>query len=110
MKLLIDQNLPRSLVDHFSAEFPGSIHITSLALDEAADETLWAHARANGFIIITKDSDFQQLSYLLGPPPKVIWLRCGNRSVEQIVRLILENLPTLQSFEQDPTAALLALR
>lgn len=110
MKLLVDQNLPRSLVTHFSAEFPDSIHAASLALDQAPDESLWAKARDNDFTLITKDSDFQQLSFLLGPPPKVIWLRCGNSSVGQIVSLIRGNLPAIQSFKRNPAAALLTIR
>jgi len=42
------------------------------------DETVWEYARQNGFDLVTKDSDFSELSVLRGSPPKVIWLRIGN--------------------------------
>lgn len=42
--------------------------------------TWWEYAKARGFLIVTKDSDFQQQSFVHGHPPKVIWLRLGNRA------------------------------
>ena len=34
--------------------------------------------------MITKDRDFVQLLERLGPPPKVIWVTCGNISNAQM--------------------------
>jgi predicted nuclease of predicted toxin-antitoxin system len=59
-------------------------------LDRADDRTVWRYAADNGFCIVTLDSDFADLSALLGSPPKVVWLRCRNRSsayVEHLLRL-----------------------
>src|SRR2546422_6085470 len=39
-----------------------------------------AHARDHGLVIVTKDENFHRLSVLLGPPPKVMWVRLGNCS------------------------------
>ena len=53
------------------------------------DRAIWAHAATNGFVLVTKDEDFQRLSLLQGAPPKVIWIGLGNCStadVEQLLR------------------------
>ena len=52
------------------------------AWTEADDRAIWRIA--NGLTIVTLDSDFADLAALFGPPPKVIWLRCGNQTTEFI--------------------------
>ena len=78
MRLLFDQNLSRLLVGRFAEEFPDSVHVTDVGLDRATDREVWDFARAGGYVIVSKDSDFRQLAFLFGPPPKVVWLRVGN--------------------------------
>jgi predicted nuclease of predicted toxin-antitoxin system len=39
---------------------------------------------ANGFAIVSKDSDSSQRSFLLGSPPKVIRLRIGNCTTTRV--------------------------
>jgi hypothetical protein len=41
-----------------------------------------------GLAIVTKDADFRQRSFLLGHPPKIVWLRTGNCSTKLIENLI----------------------
>ncbi|MGE3326743.1 MAG: DUF5615 family PIN-like protein [Acidimicrobiia bacterium] len=33
--------------------------------------------------IVSKDSDFRQLAFLYGPPPKVVWLQVANASTTE---------------------------
>ena len=40
-------------------------------------------------MVLTKDADFVELLERLGPPPRVVWLRCGNTSNARL-RMILE--------------------
>lgn len=35
-------------------------------------------------MVVSKDSDFRQLAFLFGPPPKVMWLRVGNASTARV--------------------------
>src|SRR5437870_13286503 len=49
------------------------------ALATADDRAVWTYAAAHGLAVVSKDADFQKLSVALGPPPKVVWLRVGNR-------------------------------
>ncbi len=46
---------------------------------------------------------------LLGPPPQVVWLRCGNQSTPTIEQLLREQLQTLQLFADDELAACLEI-
>lgn len=64
MKLLLDQNLPRSLARFLHQHFPDSRHELDLNLDTAADEHIFSFARENGYTVLSKDSDFRQLSFI----------------------------------------------
>ena len=72
MKLLFDQNLSPRLVANLADHYPNSAHVVTHALDHALDETVWTFAREHGYTLVTKDSDFHELSLLRGAPPKVI--------------------------------------
>jgi predicted nuclease of predicted toxin-antitoxin system len=64
--------------------FPEMSHVKDFALDRADDETVWQFARDHGFTIVSKDSDFRQRSFLLGAPPRTVWIRLGNCTTQQI--------------------------
>jgi len=53
------------------------------------DEAIFALARAQSAIVMTKDRDFVEMVDRVGPPPQVIWLTCGNTS-NAVLRGILE--------------------
>jgi predicted nuclease of predicted toxin-antitoxin system len=109
VKLLFDQNLSRKLVDQLQHEFPDSIHVTAVGLGTATDRELWQFAREHGFAIVSKDSDFRQLAFLYGPPPKVIWLRVGNASTAGALQVILDHLDDVLAFDETADAALLVV-
>jgi predicted nuclease of predicted toxin-antitoxin system len=67
--------------------FPGSSQARLEGLERASDRALWDHAGRNGFMLVTLDADFAELATLLGPPPKVVWLRQGNQRTAAIERL-----------------------
>ena len=97
MKLLFDQNLPRRLVREFETAFPGSAHVRDLRLDTVTDPAIFTYAGGHGFTIISKDNDFAQLSFLRGMPPKVVWLRVGNRSTAELKEFIQRNTEHIQT-------------
>lgn len=78
MRLLFDQNLSRHLLRRLAIEYPDSRHVTAVGLDTATDAEIWAWAGEHAYVIVSKDSDFRQLAFLHGPPPKAVWLRMGN--------------------------------
>ena len=71
-KLLFDQNLSPKLINRLADLYPNSDHLDLLGLGTADDALVWEHARRNGFLVITKDADFADLSVLRGFPPKVV--------------------------------------
>jgi predicted nuclease of predicted toxin-antitoxin system len=58
---------------------------------------------------VTHDSDFADLAALLGSPPKVIWLRCGNQTTEAIERILRRQSESIATFEQDDLASCLEI-
>jgi predicted nuclease of predicted toxin-antitoxin system len=105
MKLLFDQNLSFKLCTQLADDFPDSNQVRLLGLDAAEDRTIWEHAKANGFTLVTQDSDFADMAALFGPPPKVIWLRCGNQPTLAVANLLRSQADALRRFEQDNAAA-----
>lgn len=109
MKLLFDQNLSHRFTESLSDLYPGCAHVKLIGLDRSNDETIWDYARANGYVIVSKDSDFHQRSFLQGFPPKVIWVRCGNSSTGQIEKILRDNRAAIQNFCDDRVHAFLVL-
>lgn len=81
----------------------------SLGLGGSGDAAIWARAAAEGFVLVTKDEDFQRLSVLLGPPPKVIWIRLGNCATADVARLLRFRAEQVRAFAEHPDAAFLEL-
>ena len=101
MKLLFDNNLSHKLVDRLAELYPDSSHVMLEGLDNAEDPAIWDLAKEHGFIIVTKDSDFNDLSLMKGCPPKVIWLRIGNSRVSTIEQIFRENVLVINTFLKD---------
>ena len=109
MKLLYDQNLSPRLVNSIADLYPDSDHVFNLNLDQASDNEVWDFALDRDFAIVTKDADFGDLSLLQGFPPKVIWIRRGNCSAQEIENLLREKSPAILSHHNDPESGLLIL-
>jgi predicted nuclease of predicted toxin-antitoxin system len=109
MKLLFDQNLSFKLCAKLADLFPGSEQVRQSGLDRAGDAAIWQHAKANGFVIVSQDADFSELATLLGPPPKVIWLRCGNLPTKDIEKRLRDHAQAISAFDTDTSAACLEI-
>lgn len=109
MKLLFDQNLSPRLADALADLYPGSTHVREVRLQAADDDTVWTYAARHGFAIVSKDADFHQRSFVLGHPPKVVWIRRGNCSTVEIEGILRAHQADLLTFETDAEGAFLAL-
>ncbi|MEL6262397.1 MAG: DUF5615 family PIN-like protein [Cyanobacteria bacterium J06554_11] len=109
MKLLFDENLSPKLPDLLADIFPNSKHVRSSGLLGATDEKIWEYARKEGFTIVSKDSDFQQRSVLRGYPPKVVWLRIGNCTRQQLITLIRTHEQDIRDLAADSDESVLVL-
>jgi len=89
-KLLFDANLSPKLVRRLAELFPESTHVFETRLAQfTSDETIWAYARGNGFVIPTADADFLALARRTWSPPQVVLLEnCNYRTarVEELLR------------------------
>lgn len=109
MKLLFDQNLSPRLVDLLSDLFAGSSHVQVAGLDRADDEAVWSYAQKNGFVIVTKDSDFQERSQITGSAPCVVWIRRGNCSTAKIAAILRNHAEQIVGLGQEQAAEFLIL-
>ncbi len=99
MRLLFDENLSHRLVKALADVYPGSAHPRDCSLRGSSDDEVWRYALENGFVIVSKDSDFSQRSVLLGSPPKVIWLRMGNCTTTRAEFVLRNAAERIHAFE-----------
>ena len=57
-------------------------------------------------LCLSLDADFAERAALMGPPPKVIWLRCGNQPTDIIEKLLREHIAVIEAFELSDGACL----
>ncbi len=106
MKLLFDENLSFKLCRQLNDLFPDSSHVRLLGLERADDRAIWNYARTNEFALVTLDADFVEMAGLLGPPPKVIRLRCGNQATTAVETLLRDHAGLIADFGRDNSACL----
>jgi predicted nuclease of predicted toxin-antitoxin system len=109
MRLLFDQNLSPRLVARLADLYPNSAHVADLGLSMADDEAVWNYARANDFMIISKDADFSELSLLRGFPPKVVWIQRGNCSTHDIEEILRSGFSAIEALDQGISVGILLL-
>ena len=109
MKLLFDENLSTQLVRLLNDLFPESIHVRDVGLKTADDSVVWKYAQDHGLIICSKDSDMHQRSFVLGHPPKVVWVRLGNCSTSEVELCLRRHFVAIEAFAADEHASFLAL-
>jgi predicted nuclease of predicted toxin-antitoxin system len=109
LKLLLDQNLSFRLLEKLEPVYPGSRQVRSVALDQADDLTVWHFARDNDFTIVPKDADFHEFSLVYGYPPKIIWLKCGNKPKWYVQGLLLNHQKKIEAFFEDQASSCLEI-
>jgi predicted nuclease of predicted toxin-antitoxin system len=109
MKLLFDQNLSPKLLNDLPEEFAGSQHVRNIGLRDASDTEIWNYARAKDYVIVSKDADFHQRSFVSSHPPKVIGILGGNCPTGAIAALVRSSRERIITFSNNSEAAFLAL-
>ena len=109
MKLLLDQNLSFRLLEGLEAAYPGSTQVRFVGLEQTDDLTIWRFAKENGFTIVTNDSDFHEISLVYGEPPKVIWLKCGNKPKWYVLGLLINNQDKIEAFHKEQESSCLEI-
>jgi len=109
MKFLFDENLSHTLVLLLADLFPDSVHVRQVGFQAADDQSVWNYAQSQALVICSKDGDMHQRSFVLGAPPKVVWVRLGNCSTADVANLLRRHVKTLEEFETDEFATFLSL-
>jgi len=109
MKLLFDHNLSPRLVRRLADLYPNASHVALVGLERATDVAVWLYAQTNDYLIVTKDSDFNDVSVLRGFPPKVLWLHLGNCTTGDIEAVLRRSYATIVDFVNDPTMGVLEI-
>lgn len=104
MIIWIDAHLSPAIAVWITSTFGiTAIALRDLGLRDAEDHEIFEAAKAEGVVLMTKDSDFVDLTNRFGAPPKIIWLRCGNTSNAQLQNILrstlLDSLELLQAGE-----------
>jgi predicted nuclease of predicted toxin-antitoxin system len=90
------------VVRGLQAVFPLAKQIRELNLENSTDREIWEYAKREDYTIVTFDSDFSDLTLILGIPPKVIWLRFGNTSTNNLINVLTENQSIINEFLENP--------
>lgn len=98
MKLLFDQNISYRIVKKLEKYFPDCKHISDCGLSDCDDPEIWQYAHTNNYAIATFDSDFYDISLINGHPPKIIWIRTGNLTTIELVKLIMRKYESIKAF------------
>ena len=97
-----DQNISFRLLKKISKLYPKADQVKGLGLENSTDLQLWKYAKKNGYSLVTFDADYLDIANLRGHPPKIIWLRVGNTSTENLAKLFIEKYSVIQDFISNP--------
>ena len=107
MKLLFDANLSPKLVRSLGELFPGSTHAFDTGMAQStSDEKIWEYAAAEGFTIVTADSDFLDIAKDRGVPPKVVHLENCDYRTSQVESLLRRHAILIAELEQSSRSTL----
>ena len=102
MRLLFDQNISFRITKKIHSFFTGCMHVSDCGLSDHEDSEIWQYAKNNDYVIVTFDSDYYDISIINGHPPKIIWIRTGNLTTNEIAQLMIHNEKAINSFLNNP--------
>jgi predicted nuclease of predicted toxin-antitoxin system len=94
MMIWIDAQMSPAIAAWISSHFAvNAIAVRDLGMRDAADQEIFFAAKRENVVVMTKDSDFVLLLDRVGPPPQIIWVRCGNTSNARLKEILAGTLP-----------------
>ena len=109
MKLLLDQNVSPKLVKRLADLYPGSNQVMYLGFDESSDTEICRLAFDESYVIVTKDADYSEMLSIKSHLPKIIWIRKGNCSNEDVEHLLRQYSEQINGLETNETLRILIL-
>ena len=94
MKIWLDAQLSPDIADWLTANYElEAAAVRELGLRDAPDEEIFRAARESDAVVMTKDADFVILLERHGPPPRILWVTCGNTSNARLREILTHVLP-----------------
>jgi predicted nuclease of predicted toxin-antitoxin system len=91
----LDAQLSPSLALWLSRKFKLEVAaVRDAGLRNAEDREIFDAAREADVVVVTKDRDFVDLLGRYGPPPKVVWVTCGNTSNARMRSVLAKQFPS----------------
>jgi len=105
VKLLFDQNISFKVAQQLKPLFPDCEQVRKLKLENKSDREIWDFAKQWNYVIVTFDADFYDMVTLYGHPPKVIWLRTGNATTQNLIAVLNDHSNIINAFLANPEYA-----
>jgi len=109
MKLLFDENISFKLCKRLEDIYPNSTHVRFVGLENQSDSEIWQYAKEENYIIITQDSDFNDLSIINDFPPYVVWIKSGNSTVSDIENILRTHSIRIRDFFENQSLGLIEI-
>ena len=109
MKFLVDENLSPLVAAGLQDAGHEAAHVRDLGMRSAADTALIEYAAANGFVLVSADTDFGTLLAAAGArgPSVVLIRRTVDRRASRLVAVLLENLEPVEQALQEGAVVVL---
>jgi predicted nuclease of predicted toxin-antitoxin system len=78
VRFLVDHQLPAALARFLEARGHVARHVIEVSLETATDRQIFGYAKANDFVVVSKDQDFLELATRYADSPPLVWVRLGN--------------------------------
>ena len=109
MKLLFDENISFKLCKRLEDIYPNSTHVRFAGLENKNDSEIWSYEKDEDYIIITQDSDFNDMSIINGFPPYVVWIKSGNSRVAEIENILRKHSIRIREFFENQKLGLIEI-
>ncbi len=102
MILWLDAQLPPVLAAFLGQRFDlEALPLREIGLRDAEDREIFEKARQQDVVLVSKDSDFVEMIQRLGPPPRLLWVTCGNVTNDHLCKLFDKLMPEALSMLED---------
>ena len=96
MRFLVDAQLPIALARMLQQHGHESSHVDDLNMMQTSDRDIYAWAKQNQNVIITKDEDFVILHNADNNPCSLCWIRVGNTRRKDLLVWFERLLPLIE--------------
>jgi predicted nuclease of predicted toxin-antitoxin system len=99
MNIWLDAQLSPQIATWISEEFQfEAVAVRDIGMRDAEDREIFDAAKTADCVVLTKDRDFITLLDRFGPPPRIMWLTCGNTSNSYLEGLLKQTLANAIEF------------